>query len=115
MDLLNLPILFFARLINLAFVFSILNKRETLNKKKCNCINKNTCPLNGECQAENIIDEASLNSNKLNYEEKHCKGSCETSFKKRFGNHKKSFNNDQYKNEMEFSKEARNLKSTNND
>ena len=29
----------------------IFNKSETLNKKKWNCINKNTCPLNGKCQA----------------------------------------------------------------
>ena len=33
---------------------------------------------------------------------------------KRFANRKKSFNNDQYKNETELSKEVWNLKSTNN-
>ena len=55
-----------------------------------------------------------MNSNKLNYEEKYYKGSCETTFKKQFANHKKSFNNDQYKNETEVSKEVWNLRSTNN-
>ena len=39
---------------------------------------------------------------------------CETTFKKRFANHKKSFNNKQYKNETELTKEVCNLKSTNN-
>ena len=92
---------------------TILDESETSNKKKCNCIYKNTCPLNGECQAENIIYQASLNSNKLNYDGKYYKGSCETTFKKRFANHKKSFNNDQHKNERELSKEVWNLKSTN--
>ena len=83
---------------------TILNESETSNKKKCNCIYKNTCPLNGECQAENIIYQASLNSNKLNYDEKYYKGSWETTSKKRFANHKKSFNNDQYENETKLSK-----------
>ena len=40
------------------------------------------------------------------YDKKCYKGSCETTFKKRFANHRKSFNNDQYKNETELSKEV---------
>ena len=32
-------------------------------------------------------------------------GSCETTFKDRFGNHKKSFNHLKHKNDMELSKE----------
>ena len=58
--------------------------------------------------------EASLNSNKRNYDEKYYKGSCKTTFKKQFANHKKSFNNEQYKKETKLSKELQNLKSTNN-
>ena len=92
---------------------TILNESETSNKKKCNCICKQTYPLEGERQTENIIYQASLNSNKLNYDEKYYKSSCETTFKKRFVSHKKSFNKDQYKNETEHSKEVWNLKSTN--
>ena len=42
------------------------------------------------------------------------KGSCETSFKKRIINQKKSFQNKQYKKETKLSKEEWNLKSTNN-
>ena len=67
----------------------IHNKSETLNKKKCNCINKNTRPLSRECQSKNVIYQASLNSDKLNYGEKYYKCSCEITFKKRFVNHKK--------------------------
>ena len=92
---------------------TILGESEISNKKKCNCFYKNTCSLSGEFQAENINYEAGLNSNKLNYDEKYYKSNCETTFKKRFVNHKKSFNNDQYKNEMELSKEVWNLKSSN--
>ena len=55
-----------------------------------------------------------MNSNKLNYDEKYHKGSCETTFKRQFANHKISFNSDQYKNETEVSKEVWNLKSINN-
>ena len=72
---------------------TILNESDTSNKKKCNYIYKSTCSLNGEFQVKNIIYQASLNSNKLNYDEKYYKGSC----KNRFADHKKSFNNDQYK------------------
>ena len=68
---------------------TIINWSEALNKKKYNCINQNTGLLNGQCRAENIIYQASLNSNKLDYDEKYYKGSCETTFEKRFVNHKK--------------------------
>ena len=64
----------------------ILNWYETTCKKKS--VFKNTCQLNGECQAKHIIYKAILNSNKLNYDKKYCKGSCETTFKKQFANHK---------------------------
>ena len=72
---------------------TILDKSQTLYKKNLNCINKNTCPLNEECQADNIIYQAS-----------------EIPFKKRFAKHKKSFSNEQYKNETKFSKEEWNIK-----
>ena len=72
---------------------TILDKSQTLYKKNLNCINKNTCPLNEECQADNIIYQAS-----------------EIPFKKRFAKHKKSFSNEKYKNETKFSKEVWNIK-----
>ena len=92
----------------------IFNKRETLNKTKQNSIKKNTCPLNAECPAENVIYQASLNSNKLDYNKKYYKGSCETIFRKQFANHKQLANNEQSKNETELSNEVLNLKSRKN-
>ena len=69
---------------------TIPNKSETLNKIKCNCINKNARRVNGDYQAKNIIYQASLKSNKLNYDEKYYIGSCETTLKKRFANQKRN-------------------------
>ena len=93
---------------------TILDNSKKLNKTKCKRVNKNTFPLNREYQVENIIYQASLNSNNPYFDEKYDKGSCETTFKKWFTNHKKSFENKQYKNETELSNEVWNLKSTNN-
>ena len=56
--------------------FQIPDKSETLN-----IIDKNTCLLNEECQFENIIYQNSLNSNKLECEEKYYKAKCETTLK----------------------------------
>ena len=51
---------------------------------------------------------------KPNYGEKCYKGSCESTFKKRLVDHKKSFNKEQYKNEKELSKKLWNLNATDN-
>ena len=37
------------------------------NEQKCNCIKKELCPLNGNCQAENIVYEATTTCNEQNY------------------------------------------------
>ena len=47
-----------------------INKSETLNKKKCNCINKNTCPLNRECQTENHLATTNTKT-KQNFQRKY--------------------------------------------
>ena len=75
---------------------TILNKSETLSTKNGPVwIKTYAYYVNGECQAKNIICQASLNSSKLNYDKKYYKSNCETAFKKVFANHKKSFNNEQ--------------------
>ena len=53
----------------------------------------------------NIVYKAKVTSSNQNYQEKVYFGSCETTFKKRFSNHKKSFNLKEYKNETELSNE----------
>ena len=48
-----------------------------------------------------------------NYKEKVYKGICSTTFKDRYGNHKKSFNNERYKTDTELSKEVWDVKERN--
>ena len=71
------------------------------NQDDCNCQNKATCPLDQNCQAASLVYEATLESNDT---EKKYIGLCETTFKKRFGTHKLSLNNENYKNSTTLSK-----------
>ena len=79
------------------------NTAET--EESCNCRNKNNCPLDGKCLTPNIIYEAQITSNQLNYKQKVYIGTAETDFKHRFNKHTKSFNFENYKNDTELSKE----------
>ena len=63
------------------------------------------CPLNRNCQAENIVYEASITCNEQTYGENIYIAIAETTFKKRYSNHKRSFNLATYKNDTELSKE----------
>ena len=56
---------------------------------RCNCRNKGECPLLGECQESNIIYQAKVQAK--DSEETYI-GLTATTFKKRFSNHKQSFN-----------------------
>ena len=56
------------------------------------------------------IYKTKVTSSNQNYQEKVYFGSCETTFKKRFSNHKKSFNLNEYKNETELSNEIWRIK-----
>ena len=80
---------------------TILEEIPPLIPGKCNCNNENECSLNGECTASNVLYEAKINSNQRNYTEELYKNITTTSFKTRYGNHKKSFNNIKYYNESE--------------
>ena len=62
------------------------------------------CPLNGNCQAENIVYEATITCNERTYGENIYIGIAETTFKKRYSNHKRSFNLQAYENDAELSK-----------
>jgi hypothetical protein len=74
---------------------TILNPNSTGDDdKKCNCRVKSTCPMNGECLAAEIVYEAEVNSDD---DTKLYTGASETSFKLRWGNHKKAFNNTRYR------------------
>ena len=70
--------------------------------------------MNGECLAENIIYEATLSTDDvINDTPMKYIGLTATTFKKRFSNHKKSFNYKCYENETELSKHFWNLKRAN--
>ena len=83
------------------------------NPRTCNCINKFTCPLNNNCLIENIVYQATITSNESNYEPKFYIGISESTFKKRFANHKKSFNIKKYEKDTELSKEYWKIKEKN--
>ena len=66
--------------------------------------------MNGACFQESLVYYATISCNDKNYKPKLYKGSCETSFKKRYSNHKKSFNVPLYKHDTKLSTEYWNVK-----
>ena len=76
-------------------------------------MNKNNCPVNQNCLVTNVIYEATINANLPNYQEKKYIRLCESKFKKRFANHKSSFNHERYKNSTSLSVELWKIKEEN--
>ena len=68
--------------------------------------------INGNCQAENIVYEATITCNERSYGENIYVGKPETTFKKRYSNHR-SFNLPAYENDTELSKEFWKIKRRN--
>ena len=68
----------------------------------CNCLNKVNCKLEQNFLT-NIVYKAKVTSSNQNHQEKVYFSPCETTFKKRFSNHKKSFYLNEYKNETKLS------------
>ena len=68
----------------------ILTAQQKNTNARCNCQNKQSCPTPGECCQEEVVYHATVthtNGSTAEYI-----GCTETSFKKRFANHKKAFN-----------------------
>ena len=59
--------------------------------KLCNCLKKENCPMRGACLTENVLYYARTSCDGETYKPKLYKGICETTFKKRYANHKKIF------------------------
>ena len=53
-------------------------------EESCNYRNKSNCPLDGKCLTPNIIYEAQITSNQLNYKQKIYIGTAKTDFKHKF-------------------------------
>ena len=89
----------------------VINK-DVKESKSCNCRVKSECPLNGQCQVTDVIYKCTvLSPDKPN---KVYLGTAEGDFKKRFYNHRKSFNNEGSANDTTLSKYIWELKETSN-
>ena len=80
---------------------NVINGKKLANLK-CNCRNKSVCPLDGNCQQNDVIYKCiastSVNPDKLYLE------TAEGEFKKRYYNHNKSFRHRSYANKTTLSK-----------
>ena len=71
---------------------------------------KDNCPMNSDCIKGSLFYYAAISCNDKNYKPKLYKESCETSLKKRYCNHKKSFNVPFYEYNTKLSTEHWNIK-----
>ena len=100
--------------------YTYMHNHKVLNDKpnetwidNCNYHNKDTCPLPNSCQTKCIIHQANIDCAICRYKQKCYLDSCETIFKGRFENHKKSFSHVNHKNDAEQSKEFWEIKKHN--
>ena len=86
-----------------------INKATRTNdqKKNCNCRKPNLCPMDGNCNAENVIYQAEVTTSTT--KETYI-GLCDTTFKLRYRNHMCSFRNERYKHATALSKHIWSLK-----
>ena len=85
---------------------SVLNKlteQQTPAVNECNCRQKTTCPLNGKCQTEGIVYQATVTREDNKQQETYV-GLSEGTFKTRYLNHTSSFRNKKHTNATELSK-----------
>ena len=91
---------------NLSHIIRSHNKNVINGKKptnlKCNCRNKSVCPLDCNCQQNDVIYKCiasiSVNPDRVNL------GTAEGELKKRYYNHNKSFRHRSYANKITLSK-----------
>ena len=76
-------------------------------QKSCNCRDKPSCPLNGECLTSNVVYQATVTSEKSH---KTYIGLTEDNFKNRYRNHTASFGDKNKRNATELSKYIWSLK-----
>ena len=76
----------------------------------CNCTNKDTCPLDGNCRASNIVYQATLTTEQDPPSVETYVGLTATTFKERHSNHKTSFKNKNYSNSTTLSAKVWELK-----
>ena len=84
---------------------------EAANEKKCNCRNKNLCPLDGTCLTKNIIYEGTVTTTSGNA--RTYISMTEHEFKTRYNNHKLSFKDRKHSHDTVLSKHIWDLKDGN--
>eukprot|EP00116_Pleurobrachia_bachei_P007121 sb/3467383/ len=72
--------------------------------KKCNCRNKEKCPVKNKCLTEGVVYKATVNYGNALQERKQYVGMAGSTFKSRLTSHKTTFKHDRYRNETELSK-----------
>ena len=93
----------------------ILYGNEEKREKECNCQNKESCPLDGDCRTENVVYECAVITNEGERSEMMYRGATENEFKVRYPGHVLSFSNEKYKNSTELSKYVWKLKTEKKD
>ena len=90
---------------------SLVNNSQS-HEKSCNCRDKHSCPLSGNCLTQNVVYQATVESamGKETYI-----GLTANQFKTRFRNHTASFRNENKRNATELSKHIWSLKDTKTD
>ena len=84
----------------------------TKDTKTCNCRQKNTCPLNGNCLQSSLIYQATVTRKDNSTTETYI-GLTENDFKTRYRNHTASFRHTNLRNSTELSKHIWTLKENN--
>ena len=103
----------------------VINSENQAREKPCNCRKKDQCPLGGQCQADNIIYQATVTPTpdpplgdppvSIQAETQTYIGLCSTKFKDRYANHNKSFKWEKYSTETVLSQYIWDLKKKNID
>ena len=73
-----------------------LKKKQIAETPKCNCVDRNKCPLAGRCQYECVVYKVEVHSQKP-CDKRVYIGSTQGPFKKRYYNHKSSFTHERYR------------------
>ena len=93
-----------------AFMQLKVRKETKILKNYATALLKKNCPLNGLCVKSSILYQATIKCSDSKCKQKRSKEICETTFKKRYANHKKSFNLSNSKNDTTLSAEYWTLK-----
>ena len=88
----------------------IINSTTAQEPDKCNCRNKENCPLPGKCTTKNVIYQATVSTSES---KKYYIGLTSNTFKTRYNLHKSSFINKDKRNSTELSKYVWKLKEEN--